>query len=288
MLMSSNNIEMLEKYIEEKKDRELFKWWAQYMESLQKWEVALDYYQRAEDYASTVRLFIFLNDIQKAKSICKETNDTAACYYLAKQLELTDQIEEAVSFYAKAQYYSLAVKLARDKGLENEIMSLSMMSPKQVMLQSAAYFENKGLHEKAVVLFMKGKNLKKALDIAVNAKLYDYIKRITDEINAEKDSEALEKAAQHFLDGNQQDKAIHLLIASKQIEKALELCIEHNIPITEDIAKKIIPDSDKKTPEEEKKRQELIRLISKKAKKQGNFELASKYYIELGKLKFFK
>jgi len=44
----------------------------------------------------------------------------------------------------------------------------------------------------------------------------------------------------------------------------------------------MIPVSKPENPIEEKKRQDLIRLISKKAKKQGNFELASKYYIELG------
>lgn len=219
-------------------------------------------------------MLIFLGEFNKAKDICQETNDTAACYFLAKQLEIKDQIEEAVHFYAKAQYYSLAVKLAREKGMENDIMSLSLMSPKQIMLQSAAYFEQKGFFEKAVLLYMKGKNLKKALDIAVKAKLYDYIKRITDEINA--DSETLKKAADHFLDENQNDQAIVLLIASKQIEKALNLCIENNIPITEDIARKIIPNQENRTPEEEKKRQDLIRLISKKVKKQGNFELASK------------
>lgn len=44
----------------------------------------------------------------------------------------------------------------------------------------------------------------------------------------------------------------------------------------------MIPEKKPDNVIEEKKRQDLIRLISKKAKKQGNFELASKYYIELG------
>lgn len=55
MLMNTNNVEMLEKYIEEKKDSELYKWWAQYMESQEKWEVALNYYKLGEDYSSTVK-----------------------------------------------------------------------------------------------------------------------------------------------------------------------------------------------------------------------------------------
>lgn len=44
----------------------------------------------------------------------------------------------------------------------------------------------------------------------------------------------------------------------------------------------MIPEKAPENSVEEKKRQDLIRLISKKAKKQGNFELASKFYIELG------
>lgn len=180
---------------------------------------------------------IFQGDFNKAKEVCKDTNDTSACYYLAKQLELKDEIEEAVTFYAMAQYYSQAVKLARERGLENDIMSFSLKSPAPVMLQSAAYFESKGQNEKAVILYMNGKNLKKALDIAVKAKLYDYVKKITGEINPDVDHQVLNKLSQTFLEGNQNEQAVHLFIASKQIEKALELCIQNNIPITEDIVK---------------------------------------------------
>lgn len=182
-------------------------------------------------------MLIFQGDFNKAKEVCKDSNDTAACYYLAKQFELKDSVEEAVTFYAMAQYYSQAVKLARDRGLENDIMSFSLKSPIPVMLQSAAYFEAKGQNEKAVILYMKGKNLKKALDIAVKAKLFDYVKKITAEINPEADNELLNKLSQTFLDGNNNEQAVHLLIASKQIEKALELCIQNNIPITEDIVR---------------------------------------------------
>lgn len=90
---------------------------------------------------------------------------------------------------------------------------------------------------------MKGKNLKKALDLAVKAKLYDYIKKITAEIGegesnqAHEDPQNLAKVAEHFIENGQVDKAVPLLIASKQVERALELCIQQNIPITEDMAK---------------------------------------------------
>ncbi len=39
-------------------------------------------------------------------------------------------LSEAIHFYAKAQYYSQAVKIAIVNGLDGEIMSLSMAAPK--------------------------------------------------------------------------------------------------------------------------------------------------------------
>jgi intraflagellar transport protein 140 len=50
--------------------------------------------------------------------------------------------------------------------MDSDVMSLSLQGPKQVMIQSALYFEEKGLVEKAVMLYMKGKQLKKAMRLA--------------------------------------------------------------------------------------------------------------------------
>eukprot|EP01017_Pseudomicrothorax_dubius_P018986 TRINITY_DN2090_c0_g1_i1.p1 TRINITY_DN2090_c0_g1~~TRINITY_DN2090_c0_g1_i1.p1 ORF type:complete len:410 (+),score=166.40 TRINITY_DN2090_c0_g1_i1:12-1241(+) len=156
-------------------------------------------------------------------------------------------------------------------------------------LQSAVYFEARNAMEKAVILYIRGRNFKKALDLATKYKLYDYIKKITNEIGEDADPDTLNRVADYFLQNNQPDKAVHLLIASKQVDKALELCIECNVPITEDIFNKIVPDRPAANAAEERERQKLILLIAKKAKKQGNFELASKKYIQLGeKMKAIK
>ena len=45
---------------------------------------------------------MFQGDFQRAKEICMECSEPAACYYLAKQLEIKDQSNEAIQFYAKA------------------------------------------------------------------------------------------------------------------------------------------------------------------------------------------
>lgn len=54
MLMCTNKINMLANYIEEKKDKELYKWWAQYLESNEKYDQSLNYYKLAEDFSAIV------------------------------------------------------------------------------------------------------------------------------------------------------------------------------------------------------------------------------------------
>ncbi len=56
--------------------------------------------------------------------------------------------------------------MAKEKGLTNEIMSISLQGPKQIKLQSALYFEEKGFKSKAVELYKKGGNLIKAYNLA--------------------------------------------------------------------------------------------------------------------------
>ncbi len=75
-------------------------------------------------------------------------------------------LSEAIHFYAKAQYYSQAVKIAITNGLDGEIMSLSIAAPKEVAQRSANYFERKGLIEKAIRLYKKAGAIKKANSLA--------------------------------------------------------------------------------------------------------------------------
>jgi hypothetical protein len=57
--------------------------------------------------------------------------------------------------------------------------------------QSAEYFESKGFTEKAIILYMKSKNIKKAINLAVKSKLYDYIAKITTSLGEDEDVEVL-------------------------------------------------------------------------------------------------
>lgn len=73
-----------------------------------------------------------------------------------------------------------------------------------------------------------------------------------------------------------------LLISAKQYERALDICIQHNVPIQEDLVKKMIPDDEPTTAMEKSKRNDLIKTIAEKCRKQGSFELASNLNLKVG------
>lgn len=56
---------------------------------------------------------------------------------------------------------------------------MSLISSKQIMVQSAAYFERKGKFDKSVSLYSRGGNKKKAMDIALKYNLGHLIENIT-------------------------------------------------------------------------------------------------------------
>ena len=138
--------------------------------------------------------------------MCEETNNRLACYNLAKQYHQRGSFEEAIQLYAKAEQISVAIKLAMENGLDNEIMSLTNQGSKQVMLKAGSYFEQKGYNEKAIIMYLRGRNFKKALNLSVRYKLYDFIKRITNEIDVNADPEDLVAVAEYFIENNQFDE----------------------------------------------------------------------------------
>lgn len=78
--------------------------------------------------------------MQESIRICNSESEPQACFLLARHMEKIGMLSEAIHFYAKAQYYSQAVKIAINNELDGEIVGLSMASPKEVAFRSAVYF----------------------------------------------------------------------------------------------------------------------------------------------------
>lgn len=96
------------------------------------------------------------------------------------------------------------------------------------------------------------------------------------------DKAAITARVSQLIEAGKFDRAVPLLISIKQYDKALDLCIQQNVPIHDDLVKKIVPDEEPTNPIERNKRNDLMKTLAEKCRKQGSFETASNLYVRLG------
>ena len=276
----------LERYVNQKKDSELLRWWAQYLESKGDSSNAMKYYNEAGDAGSVVRVLINHGEIEKAVEFSREKGSKLGWYLLAQHSEKQGEFRDAIQMYSKSDRLHHAVRLAKENKLDGELMSLVLRcGSSKLMIQSAKYFESKHFLDRAVVLYHKGKNLKKAMEICFESHNYDYLKTLVDDLGEGEDPATLIKAADYFIAEGMHDKAVHLYVSAKQYSKALELSLNYNVKMDENLIEKIMPEDNLADP----KRKEDVRKIAKMCKRQGILQIACKIYTKLGeKLKAFK
>jgi intraflagellar transport protein 140 len=288
LLFDAQYVDDLEGYINKVGDKELLKWWAQYCESNGYFDKASHFYQRAEDNLSLVRVACYGRDFTKAAEIVRETNSSAAAYHLARQHEGAGNVSEAITYFSRAGRYNHAIRLAKEHGLDTELMSFALQSTKAQMVDVAGYFEKKTENEKAVQLYQKGGEIAKALDLCFRAQLFDVLRTIADDLGADTSPETLGRCAEFFMDHGQYEKAAHLYVTAKRYDEALDLCMAHKINITEEMAERMTL---AKTDDANHNavRLALLEKLAKCCKKQGSFHLATKKYTQAGdKLKAMK
>uniref|UniRef100_A0A915J6M4 Intraflagellar transport protein 140 homolog n=1 Tax=Romanomermis culicivorax TaxID=13658 RepID=A0A915J6M4_ROMCU len=221
-LMLLNNIEALRRYVDEKKDKKLYKWWAQYCESLQELEQAKKYYNLAKDYLSIVRLLCFTGEISEATKVANESNDKAACYHLARQCENKGQYKEAVHYFTKACAYGSAIRLCKEHEMHERIAQLALLGTDSDMIEAAKFYENRPGHtDKAVMLFHKVGMYGRALDLAFRTEQFSALDLIVADLNEKSDPRVLERCAEFFAQNQQYTKAVQFLGYAKKAMKAL-------------------------------------------------------------------
>lgn len=136
----------LETYVKEKNDKEIYKGWAQNLESQSKLDSALRYYNLGEDYCSLVRIYCCMENIPKASEIANFSRDKAALFHLARYYEGHNDIKQAVHFYPQVPTYDSAIELCKDNGLDEQLMNLALLSNPKNMMEAAHYYEEKGVH----------------------------------------------------------------------------------------------------------------------------------------------
>eukprot|EP00276_Gloeochaete_wittrockiana_P002244 CAMPEP_0184673476 /NCGR_PEP_ID=MMETSP0308-20130426/86689_1 /TAXON_ID=38269 /ORGANISM="Gloeochaete witrockiana, Strain SAG 46.84" /LENGTH=1407 /DNA_ID=CAMNT_0027120965 /DNA_START=36 /DNA_END=4259 /DNA_ORIENTATION=- len=301
MLFDMQMTDELEKYIISSEDKELFKWWAQFCESNSNFDKALHYYGVAQDFLSLVRVHCFRKEFTRAAEIVNESGSASAAYHLGRQYENAGMIREAIEYFSKAGRFNHATRLARENNMENDLLNLALQSSSpRLMAEAAKYFEERGVPDRAVMLYHKSGNVARALDLAFRSQLFDALKSISGDLGPNTDPDLLVRCADFFLQHQQFEKAANLLIMAGNVPKALEVCEQHNVVITEEMAERMTPSKpigpggekeavvDSAGPGDEARNQ-LLMHIAKICKKQGSFHLATKKYTQAGnKLKAMK
>ena len=242
-------------------------------------ELALQYYELAEDYLSLVRVHCYCENLEKAAEIANSSGDKAACYHLARQYENMDNIANAIHFFSKASAYSNAIRICKEQGYADHVWNLALLASSNEKLDAAKYFErgsDKPQYDKAVILYEKAGYFGKALDLAVKTNQHNALQHISKHLDSDTDPVLLGKAANFFLENKQYDKAVDLFVASKDNQKALDLCLQYNISVTEEMAEKLTVDRDGKT------NNELLNNLAEVCYRQGNYTLATKKWTQAG------
>ncbi|KAJ3607891.1 hypothetical protein NHX12_024942 [Muraenolepis orangiensis] len=246
----------LESYVNKKKDKDIYKWWAQYMESQADMDTALLYYENAQDYLSLVRVHCYLGNMEKASEIANDTGNRAASYYLARQYEGQQEVKQAVHFYTRAQAYNNAIRLCKENNLDDQLMNLALLSNPEDMMDAACYFEESehGHMDRAVVLYHKAGHMSKALELAFATQQFSALQLIAEDLNDMSDPTLLARCSDFFIEHGQYQKAVELLVAAKKETGEL--------------------------PEDS--RRELLEGIADCCMRQGDYHLATKKYTQAG------
>uniref|UniRef100_A0A8B9SC26 Intraflagellar transport protein 140 homolog n=1 Tax=Apteryx owenii TaxID=8824 RepID=A0A8B9SC26_APTOW len=280
--MLSEDLQALENYVNKMKDKNLWKWWAQYLESQADMESALKYYELAQDYFSLVRVHCFQGNIQKAAEIANETGNWAASYHLARQYESQDEIKQAVHFYTRAQAFNNAIRLCKENNLDDQLMNLALLSSPEDMIEAACYYEEKAEQmDRAVMLYHKAGHFSKALELAFATQQFGALQLIAEDLDEKSDPALLARCSDFFIEHGQYEKAIELLLTAKKYHEALQVCLKQNLTITEEMAEKMTISKDSKDLSEESRR-ELLEQIADCCMRQGNYHMATKKYTQAG------
>eukprot|EP00003_Mantamonas_plastica_P014405 TRINITY_DN2501_c0_g2_i5.p1 TRINITY_DN2501_c0_g2~~TRINITY_DN2501_c0_g2_i5.p1 ORF type:complete len:1231 (+),score=430.28 TRINITY_DN2501_c0_g2_i5:227-3919(+) len=278
MLFKMGAIDELVAYISSSHDPKLLSWWAQYLESAADLQGALQFYEAAQDFAAVVRVLTRNGQASEALVVVNTTGDKAAAYQLARHLEDKDDIQNAIHLYTQADSFTHAIRLAKVHEYEDELLQLALRSSPSLQLDAAKHFEEIGSLENAIMLYQKGGNLSKALEISFRTGEHKALAKLADELDDNADPRLLEKVASFFVEHEEFEKAAQMFINAKNFDNALRTCLEHKVPITDEMTERMIIPSTGDEEQDNDEQLKLYVLIAKCYKSQKNYDLAAKYF----------
>jgi intraflagellar transport protein 140 len=138
--------------------------------------------------------------------------------------------------------------------MDMELLTLALeCDDTKARLDSAKYFEDNDMADKAVLLYQKAGQVNKAVEMCFKANLFESLKTIADGLTEDTDPALLARCGEFFLTNQNFDKAVQLLTLSKNYKKALKVCLDRNVALSEELCDKMTPAKPSGKDEKEKK-----------------------------------
>nr|XP_049461792.1 intraflagellar transport protein 140 homolog [Anopheles coluzzii] len=269
----------LKQYMQATTDPELLRWWAQYVESSGDMEGAFKIYQRSGDWFSQVRILCFIGQVARADEIARASGDRAACYHLGRYYENSGKLQEAIQFYTRAQTYGNAVRICKEHELPDDLWTVACTARARDKASAAAYYEESGDYRRAVELYHRAGMLHKAVEMAFRSQQPESLQVIASELDASSDPDLVGRCADFFVGIEQPYKAVQLLANARQLARALAVCAEHRVPVTETLAELLTPGKDDLA---EGERTALLLRLGDILQEQGDYHAATKKFTQAG------
>ena len=297
MLISLDNIEKLEETLKEEGNPESLLRLASYHESQEQYEEAMEFYKKADDIQNIIRLYLKENHIDEAIKVFEEGKEKFkikkeqkylrgymdGAYLIGNYYEKNNSMKNAIDFYRVSGRFNQAFRLAKEKGLDQEIYALGTQAPKNTQNLIAEYFEKKNKLKEAIDLYLQGSNIRKGLNLCLATNQLDKVRELSRVLEEKQDKETLKALAEYFSGQNDHEKALELLIRTKDYENAMKICENHKVRISQETANAMKEDLEKER--DNKIKQDLTSRLAKLLMTQGDFEMAHDIYVKMGNLK---
>ncbi|GAA29708.2 intraflagellar transport protein 140 homolog [Clonorchis sinensis] len=286
--MLKSTPDMLETFVNQQKDKIVLRWWAQTLEAEGQLDEARNYYLQAKDYLSLVRVLCCLGQSVEAEALCNETGDPAACYHLARQMEASRNVDQAVRLFTRAKAYSSAVRLCKEHDRNDHLYSLAQLGRPEDMLEAAKHLESKqAFASKAVLLYHRAGYVSRAVELAFQTHQFAALQSVAGSLDDRIDPVLLRRCAEFFVQNNQFDRAVDVLAAGKQYWDALKLCAEYNVSVTEELVEKMTPTQLNPDDQQEgsvsgSERTSILIELGELCLGQGQYHLACKKFTQAG------
>ena len=204
-------------------------------------------------------------------------------FLIGKYYEENNSTKNAIDFYRVSGRFNQAFRLAKEKGLDNEIYALGTQAPKHTQNLIAEYFEKKNKLKEAIDLYLQGSNIRKGLNLCLATNQLDKVRELSRQLETKSDKDTLKALADYFTGQNEYEKALELLIRIKDYENAMKICENHKVRISQETANAMKDDLEKER--DNKLKQDLTSRLAKLLMTQGDFEMAHDIYVKIGNLK---